>query len=198
MPLILTSVPRVIRAGREYPLELPLRSDPRWGLHVVQPLRHGLPVGSGQPSDGDPTIDFQWGEVPVLRPPLPYPGEPCITSVLDCNHANQYTFAMAGMANNGAFTCCPQFNRVWTLTWVPASNFWLEIATTCAGQNVSVVLFRNLAGTPSNRLSFQVHGGTRASYDADCMNCEGGTVMTLLSTPTTCTGWPATITVTKV
>lgn len=47
---------------------LPVRSDPRWGLHIWVPERHGLPVGDSQTLDVDPTAGY-YNQSPLLVTP---------------------------------------------------------------------------------------------------------------------------------
>lgn len=99
---------RAVSANPWASRRLPVRSAPGRGLHVVQPIVHGLPVGTGALSDADPTGDFSSG--PVLYRPTVKVGDSC---ACDCDCGVVLSFTIAGI---GGPTFCGLMNRSWALS----------------------------------------------------------------------------------
>lgn len=136
------------------------------------------------------------------------PGCSCCEEELCCGCVavpDEWTFSLAGV--NGSYTCesfgtddCDEFNGTYTLVYFGGAS--------CIWSGVNGNTMASCSLTPTALLGCTATHwimGIRASGDASIAfyelaraswNCLDENVMTLQSTPSQCSDWPATITVT--
>jgi hypothetical protein len=126
-------------------------------------------------------------------------GEGAEPDTCDCDTSYQYTLTMPAMANTVGSPNCTTLTGTHTLSFVGGATCpWKEFpGLGSGGHNFTISTFS--AGVV--RLTIQVQEGlsfpSRGTYECTSFDCETGGVFTFLSS-TACTGWPATITVSKV
>lgn len=135
----------------------------------------------------------------------------CLT-INDCDHGFQYTFTLSGLFGFSD-TCCALFNRTWTVSWASGQQ-WEEVIVpstnpcSVASINRDRLRARIFATEPTPcttqlRLETRISGTSTylsvANYvtATNAFVCGSGASFSLSSAPA-CSGWPATINVTKV
>mgnify|MGYP006921337167 CR=1 FL=1 len=152
------------------------------------------------------------GDNPSFTPPVSPPANSTTTSTTSsttsstttsttttapsclCSTSNQYTLTLSGLS--GAGLCCSWMNDTFTLDYYGTPCIWRydTPSAICLGPTSGRIEFRPTSGTAT--LKFYV-GTVAATYESTSVDCNGSSVFSLVSSPQ-CTGWPSTITVTKV